>query len=100
MPKELHPYVVLVRPLVTEKTTLLSGLNKYAFEVAPTANKLQIKEAVELAFGVHVTAVNTSHVRGKRRRFRRVGAGVVTRSWKKAVVTLAEGDKIELFEGV
>ncbi len=100
MPKELHPYVVLVRPLVTEKSTLLSGMNKYAFEVAVAANKLQIKEAVEMAFGVQVTAVNTSHVRGKRRRFRRTGQGVVTRSWKKAVVTLAPGDKIELFEGV
>jgi large subunit ribosomal protein L23 len=100
MPKELHPYRVIVRPLVTEKSTLLSGLNKYAFEVASTANKLQIKEAVELAFGVRVTGVNTSHVRGKRRRFRRAGQGVVTRSWKKAIVTLAEGDSIELFEGI
>ncbi len=98
MPKELHPYTVIVRPLVTEKSTLLSALNKYAFEVMPQANKLQIKEAVELAFSVRVRGVNTSNVRGKVRRFgRRPTKG---RSWKKAIVTLEEGYKIELFEGV
>lgn len=98
MPKELHPYAVIVRPLVTEKSTLLSALNKYAFEVMPHANKVQIKEAVELAFKVRVEAVNTANVHGKTRRFgRRPTKG---RSWKKAIVTLEEGYKIELFEGV
>ena len=98
MPKELHPYGVIVRPLVTEKSTLLSALNKYAFEVMPQANKVQIKQAVELAFNVRVRGVNTSNVPGKVRRFgRRRTKG---RSWKKAIVTLQEGFKIEFFEGV
>jgi large subunit ribosomal protein L23 len=98
VPKELHPYAVIVRPLVTEKSTLLSALNKYAFEVMPHANKVQIKEAVEVAFDVRVRDVNTSNVHGKVRRFgRRRTKG---RSWKKAIVTLEGGYKIELFEGV
>ena len=98
MPKALHPYTVIVRPLVTEKSTLLSSFNKYAFEVMPHANKVQIKQAVEVAFKVRVSAVNTCNVRGKVRRFgRRQSVG---RSWKKAIVTLKEGYKIELFEGV
>jgi large subunit ribosomal protein L23 len=98
MPKALHPYTVIVRPLVTEKSTLLSSFNKYAFEVMPHANKVQIKQAVEVAFNVRVSAVNTCNVRGKVRRFgRRQSVG---RSWKKAIVTLVEGYKIELFEGV
>ena len=98
MPKELHPYAVIVRPLVTEKSTLLSAFNKYAFEVMPHANKVQIKEAVEVAFNVRVRGVNTANVSGKVRRFgARRSKG---RAWKKAIVTLEEGYKIELFEGV
>jgi len=98
MPKELHPYAVIVRPLVTEKSTLLAGFNKYAFEVMSHANKVQIKEAVEVAFNVRVRDVNTCNVHGKVRRFGR--ARSVGRSWKKAIVTLEEGYKIELFEGI
>jgi large subunit ribosomal protein L23 len=98
MPKQLHPYAVIVRPLVTEKSTLLAGLNKYAFEVMPHANKVQIKEAVEVTFNVRVRDVNTCNVHGKVRRFGR--ARSVGRSWKKAIVTLEEGHKIELFEGI
>jgi large subunit ribosomal protein L23 len=98
VPKELHPYAVIVRPLVTEKTTLLAGFNKYAFEVMPQANKVQIKEAVQVAFKVRVRDVNTCNVRGKVRHFGRRRS--VGRSWKKAIVTLEEGYKIELFEGV
>ena len=63
------------------------------------ANKLQIKEAVELAFNVTVSAVNTMIVKGKRRRVR-AHAETQHADWKKAIVTLAPGDKIELFEGV
>lgn len=98
MPKELHPYAVLLRPLVTEKTTVLTAQDKYVFEVDTRANKSQIREAVELAFNVRVTDVNTMMMKGKPRRF---GRKVVNRpDWKKAVVTLVPGDKIELFEGV
>ncbi len=98
MPKALHPMQVLVRPLITEKGTLLASEGKYAFEVAEHATKPQIKEAVQKAFNVTVVSVNTMHVPGKMRRvFRSRG---MTRAWKKAIVTVSPGDKIELFEGV
>jgi len=98
MPKAIHPYSVLVRPLITEKGTYLSGLNKYPFEVLRDANKLQIKAAVELAFDVKVRDVNTMVMHGK---MRRVGKKQgMTKDWKKAVVTLEAGQSIELFEGV
>lgn len=98
MPRELHPYGVLLRPIITEKTTVLTGQDKYVFEVDLRANKNQIKEAVEIAFNVHVTEVNTMKMKGKPKRF---GRKVTLRpDWKKAVVTLVPGDKIELFEGI
>ena len=98
MPKAIHPYDVLVRPLITEKGTYLSGMNKYPFEVRRESNKLQIKEAVELAFNVRVRDVNTMIMHGK---MRRVGKNTgLTKDWKKAVVTLEPGQSIELFEGV
>ncbi len=98
MPKALHPYEVLVRPLITEKATILAGDRKYAFEVARQANKNQIRNAVETAFSVNVTKVNTLNVKGKRRRRGRLQSR--TRSWKKAIITLAEGDSIQIFEGL
>ena len=91
-------YEVLRRPLVTEKNTYLQAQNKYAFEVAQEANKNQVKQAVEKAFKVKVTAVNIVAVRGKENRVGR--KQVVTGKWKKAVVTLKAGDKIQIFEGV
>ena len=96
--KTVHPYEVLRRPLITEKAGILQSEGKYAFEVAREANKHQIKEAVEKAFKVKVTGVNIMNVPGKRRRVAR--QQVTTQSWKKALVTLKPGDKIELFEGV
>lgn len=98
MPREIHPYGVLLRPIITEKTTLLTGQDKYVFEVDVRANKSQIKEAVQLAFNVRVTDVNTMKMKGKPKRF---GRKITQRpDWKKAVVTLVPGDKIELFEGI
>jgi large subunit ribosomal protein L23 len=98
MPSEIHPYAVLIRPIITEKSTILAGQDKYVFEVDPRANKAQVKEAVQLAFNVRVAEVNTMTMKGKPRRF---GRRIVNRpDWKKAVVTLYPGDKIELFEGV
>lgn len=94
----MHLYEVLRRPLITEKNTDLQAQGKYAFEVAKEANKHQIKQAVEKAFKVKVTAVNVMTVSGKTRRMGR--RQVLTPSWKKAIVTLKPGDKIELFEGV
>ncbi len=91
-------YEVLRRPLITEKYTALQALGKYAFEVADRATKVQVKQAVEKAFKVEVTAVNVMQVRGKARR--RGRWQFAPHPWKKAVVTLKPGDKIELFEGV
>ena len=94
----MHPSEVLRHPVITEKNTQLQVQGKYAFEVAEKANKPQIKQAVERAFNVKVTAVNVIKVRGKMRVVGR--RRVLTQSWKKAIVTLQPGDKIELFEGV
>ena len=98
MPKQLHAYGIIRRPLITEKAQIMTGLNKYAFEVDKRANKMQIKEAIEVAFEVNVTAVNTCTMKGKVRRYGR--NATKQPDWKKAVVTLKPGDKIELFEGV
>lgn len=100
MPKAIHPYEVIVRPIVTEKSTMLSGLDKYVFEVMSGANKSQIKEAVEKAFNVTVTNVHTMNMKGEGRRVGKNRRLVTTPGWKKAVVTLQEGDKIEVFQGI
>ena len=98
MPKTLHPYDVIIRPLITEKATILAGDSKYAFQVDRRANKNQVKKAVETAFNVKVTKVNTMNVHGKRRR---IGARATKApDWKKAIVTLAAGDTIQIFEGI
>ncbi len=94
----MHSYEVLRRPVITEKNTMLIEQNKFTFEVSRDANKPQIKEAVEKAFKVKVASVNVMHVPGKMRRAGRQRG--MTSSWKKAVVTLEPGNKIELFEGV
>jgi large subunit ribosomal protein L23 len=94
----MHLYEVLRRPLITEKNTVLQAQNKYAFEIADGANKPMIKQAVEKAFKVKVTGVNVITVRGKTRRVGR--RQVQTSPWKKAIVTLQPGNKIEFFEGV
>lgn len=98
MPKTLHPYNVIVRPLITEKATILAGDHKYAFEVDRRANKNQVRGAIETAFNVRVTKVNTLNVKGKSHRVgRRTTRG---KDWKKAIVTLVPGDTIQIFEGV
>ncbi len=94
----MHLYEVLRRPLITEKSTSLQSQNKYAFEIADKANKLMIRQAVEKAFKVKVTGVNVINMRGKMRRVGR--RQIQTPPWKKAIVTLRAGDKIEFFEGV
>jgi|TARA_B110000263_G_scaffold247885_1_gene261636 large subunit ribosomal protein L23 len=98
MPNEIHPYSVLLRPLVTEKSTTLAGKNQYVFEVDLRANKAQVRESVELVFEVSVLRVNTMVVKGKKRRY---GRNLTKRpDWKKAIVTLKPGDSIEIFEGI
>jgi large subunit ribosomal protein L23 len=90
------PYKIIKRPAISEKATALSERqNKYVFEVARDANKIQIKKSVEELFKVTVTKVRTMRVHGKKRRIRyQIGQ---TPDWKKAIVTLKQGDSIELF---
>lgn len=91
------PRDVLLGPVISEKSYGLLDENKYTFLVQPDANKTQIKIAVEKVFGVRVTAVNTMNRQGKRKRTRTgFGRRVDT---KRAIVSLAEGDRIELFGG-
>ena len=88
-------YNVIIRPVVSERSFDLMNQNKYTFEVAKQAPKEEIAAAVEKLFGVHVLKVNTINVKPKTKRVRYVAGQ--TRSWKKAIVTVAEGDSIELF---
>jgi large subunit ribosomal protein L23 len=94
----LTAHQILLRPIITEKNTALSEVGKYCFEVAQAANKIEVKRAVEEAFKVKVSTVNMMKVPGKMRRTGRTSG--MTRTWKKAVVTLAPGERIELFQGV
>ncbi|MDR1775910.1 MAG: 50S ribosomal protein L23 [Actinomycetes bacterium] len=90
------PRQVILKPIVSEKSyDLIETANRYTFEVHKNATKPQIAQAIEEIFNVKVTKVNTMNVVGKPRRVR-VAKGK-TRSWKKAIVTLAAGDTIELF---
>ena len=95
---DLRHYDVIVAPVITEKSTLVSDNNQVVFKVAPKATKPEIKAAVEALFGVKVTAVNTLVRKGKTKRFR----GTVGRQSdvKKAVVTLAEGQSIDVSTGL
>jgi len=94
----MHLYEVLRRPLITEKATLLKEGNQYVFEVAKGATKPQIREAVEKAFKVKVTTVNTMTVPGKTKKMGR--REITSPAWKKAVVGLEPESKITFFEGV
>lgn len=89
---------VIIKPVVTEKSVDLMQENKYCFKVAKDANKIEIKHAVEEIFKVAVVDVNTVNVHGKMKRMGRTQGK--TASWKKAIVTLREGDSIEVFEGL
>ena len=92
-------YKIVKKPLVTEKgTVMLSEGNRVTFKVHLDANKIEIREAVQKIFSVTVLQVNTQVVRGKRKRFGK--AMGQTKSWKKAMVQLKAGAKIEKFEGV
>jgi large subunit ribosomal protein L23 len=96
---------IIRRPLITEKNTMLMERhNQYSFVVATEANKIQIKEAIEKTFDVKVVAVNTLNVKPKpKSRGLRGGRGRISGSspgWKKAIVTLVPGDRIDLFEQV
>ena len=91
---EVHDHIQTV--ILTEKATLLSEkLNKYVFRVSPAANKLQIKRAIEVIFKKKVLAVNTANFAGKKKRERKADFGRRP-NWKKAIVTLKAGEKLDL----
>ena len=93
-------YDIIRRPIITEQSMEQQDIKKYSFEVAKDANKAEIKEAVEMIFGVKVEKVNTLNVPGKKKRTGAYPAGY-TPSWKKAVVRLTDKSKtIEFFEGM
>jgi len=97
----MHPYDILKRPVITEKSNFQSDiLGQYTFEVDRRVNKHQVKQAVETVFEVTVERVRIINVPAKRAR--RYGRREVVRKpgWKKALVTLKPGDRIEIFEGV
>ena len=86
---------IIIRPIITEHSYDMIEMNKYTFEVARDANKIEIAKAVEEIFGVTVKKVNTMNVKPKKKRVR-IQQGY-TRRWKKAMVTIAEGETIEIF---
>ena len=94
----MHPSQVIIRPVVSEKSYVLSAVNKYTFRVHPDAHKTQIRQAVETLFGVGVVEVRTMSVKSKPKR-----RGLIrgrTRSWKKAIVEVRPGDTIPIFQGL
>ncbi|MBD3175605.1 MAG: 50S ribosomal protein L23 [Armatimonadia bacterium] len=93
------PFDIIIRPIVTEKSMDAMEHGKYTFKVSPRASKIDIRRAIERIYKVSVTKVNTMNVRGKPRRQGRFHEGR-TPSWKKAVVTLAPGESIDLFDRV
>lgn len=96
----MNIYDVIRRPIVSERAMRLAEEGKYTFEVALAANKIQIKEAVETIFKVDVVKVNTMTLPGKKRRGWRRPIYGSTPKWKKAIVTLKPGQRIEFYEGV
>lgn len=97
----MHPYEILKRPVITEKSTILQeDGNQYVFEVDKRANKMLVKTAIEERFEVEVVKVNIVSVKAKTRRRGRNSTMQRVGPWKKAIVTLASGDSIQLFEGV
>ena len=93
----MHLYQVLLRPIVTEKSTMLQERDKYVFQIALGANKVMVREAVQKVYDVKVTSVNIIRTPGKVKRY---GPRMVKRpGTKKAIVTLKQGDRIQIFEG-
>ena|SRR2546423_11433920 len=92
------PRDVIIRPIVSEKSYALLDVGVYTFVVAPDANKIQIRQAVEQLFNVQVLKVNTLNRKGKRKRNRRSFTFGKRPDTKRAIVTLAEGQRIPLFE--
>lgn len=94
----VHAQDIIIVPIITERTTKLNALNKYVFKVRLDANKIEIGKAIEELFKVKVTDVKTMRMPAKPKRMGRFEGK--TSEWKKAIVTLKDGDSIPLFEGV
>jgi len=93
----MNPNDIIIKPIISEKSTELMEKQKYVFKVAKDANKLTIMQALKELFNVTPEKINIINVRGKNRRLRyKVGKRA---AWKKAIVTLSVGDKIEIFDG-
>ncbi|MBU1148607.1 50S ribosomal protein L23 [Patescibacteria group bacterium] len=91
-------YKILIKPLITEKITALSANNQYGFLVADSSNKIEIKKAISKVYGVTPVKVRIIRVKGKRVRTGKIEGK--TKKWKKALITLKPGDKIEIYESV
>lgn len=89
---------IVKKPLVSEKSYNMAARQQYSFEVDKKANKTQVAKAIQNIFNVHVESVNTLIVKPKPKRVGRFQGK--TKKWKKAIVTLREGDRIEIFEGI
>jgi large subunit ribosomal protein L23 len=96
--KTIDAYRILVRPLVTEKASQIGVQNKYIFAVSKDANKIEVKKAIRSVYNVNPLNVRIINVRGRSVRYGRSEG--TTKAWKKAIITLKEGDKIEVYEGV
>jgi large subunit ribosomal protein L23 len=94
----MHPSQIIIRPVVSEKSYVLSGVDKYTFRVHPDAHKTQIRQAVEQLFDVRVLEVRTITVKSKPKR--RGAIKGRTRNWKKAIVQVRPGDTIPIFQGL
>ncbi|MFH1255621.1 MAG: 50S ribosomal protein L23 [bacterium] len=93
-----NAYKVIIKPLVTEKVSGLGALNKYVFAVAKNTNKIEIAKAIKEVYGIKPTAVNIVRMIGKKARYGRIAGR--RKDWKKAIVTLPEGQTIKIYEGV
>jgi len=94
----MEPSQVIIRPVVSEKSYILSGANRYTFRVHADAHKTQIRQAVQELFGVHVVDVRTLSVKSKPKR--RGAVRGRTRTWKKAIVQIKPGESIPIFQGL
>lgn len=93
-----NAYKILARPLVTEKGSILNTANKYIFEVAKKANKIEIAKAIQEVYGVKPTDINIMNFEGKKARHGKISGK--RKDWKKAIVTLPKGESIQVYEGV
>ncbi len=96
--KTVHSYKFLIKPLITEKASSMGADGKYIFAVSPTANKIEIKKAIRTVYNIEPIKINILNYSGKSVHYGKTSGK--TKNWKKAIVTLKPGEKIEIYEGV